>query len=279
LDWVKVKKQILFFLALLNVSLFVLIYVNNRAYSLPQGRQQLITSLLRENNITCYVDILANFSPMRQIEMQPPDYDAGAFVKLLVSDPESIVKSVERNKNIYKNDRETLIIDDTEVSYRNRSGVAEIIISSEDAEIISTELLKKINGLGGNFTADRLNPIETEYGWLFQYKDRYRGYIINSNSLEITVNGNGIASVSYRYLKPAAFIGARREICSADEALLTVMREIKNIYGENMEPKLITRMEIVYHNNFSARATPYYRVHISGRETPFLINAYENTIL
>jgi len=278
MDWGKVKKTIIFFLCLLNVSLFGLIYMNNRAYRLTQSRERLIASVLLKNNIICYSEIIKNFSPMRQIEMQPPEYDEDVLLSIFMSAPESAVRSMERSRVIFRNEfEESLIIDGPGVIYKNR-GAAGASVTPEEAERLGAELIKKMKKLGGNFIADG-PPTETEDGWLFQYWDNYKGYLINSNSINILINGNGIASVEFTYYKPVSFIGVRREVCSPDEALLTVMHGIRGLYGDYAEPKFILKMDFVYHNNLSTKATPYYRVYVSGLDSPFLINAYENTIL
>ena len=279
MDWEKVKKLIIFFLCLLNISLTGLIYYNNRAYRLTLNHERNIMSVLQQNNIIFYSELIRNFSPMRQIEMQLPEYDHELLLSLFMNDLNSVRQSMERNRIIYRNETETLIIDDSEIIYRNRNGGGVTDISHEEAERTAKDFVQKIRRLGGSFVADTAVPIETEEGLLFQYREMYRGFIINSNYINITINSKGITRVEFSYFKPVAFVGVRRDICSADEALLTVMYGIRNIFGEYTEPKFITRMDIVYHNNLSTRASPYYRIFISGFLEPFLINAYENTLL
>ena len=279
MDWEKAKKLTIFFLCLLNIALFGLIYNNNRAYRLSSSQEQLITSVLQRNNIICYVEVLKNFTPMRQIEMQKSEYDHDLVLDIFVQDKESLRQSMERNRVIYRNENETLTIDDAEISYRNRNDGGTSNITVEEAERIGREFLRSLSKLGGSFVADGNLPAETEEGYLFQFRESYRGYIINSNYAEITVNENGVARVEFMYYKPVFFVGVRREICSADEALLTVMHGIKDSEENGSEPRFITKMDIVYHDNLSFWATPYYRVFVSGFDKPFLINAYENSML
>ena len=278
MDWGRAKNLIIFFLCLLNVAMFALIYTNNRAYRLTQSRERSITAVLAANDIISYVDIIKTFFPMRQIEMSPPEYDAELLPSIFMRVPENAARSTERNRIIYRNESETLVIDGPAVTYR-RYGGGDGGVNLEEAERLCAALLKNLKKIGGAFAADGRVPIETEDGWLFSYRGTYRGYVVNSNSVEITVGADGITRVDFTYYKPVSFVGVRRDICSADEALLTAMRGIKKIRGDKAETLFITGMDVVYHKNLATRATPYYRVFVSGFDAPFLINAYENTIL
>jgi len=216
---------------------------------------------------------------MRYIEMHPAEYDDTVLPDIFMLAPETAVRSVERDRVIYRNDAETLSIDGTEIIYRNRNA-GERLASGETGEQICRELIQKINKTGCSFAYEGVTPVVTEDGLLFQFRDNFRGFTINSNYVDIYVKEDGIAWIEMMYYKPVSFVGMRREICSADEALMTVMHNIQATEGGRpAETRFITRMDIVYHNNLQARASPYYRIFVSGYGQPFLINAYENTVL
>ena len=280
MDWEKTKRLIVISLCLLNIFLFIFIYNNNNTYRLTTNQEMAITSMLRSNNVICYVDILSNYSPMRQIEMQQAEYDDDALPGIFMRSPETAVRSTERNRVIYRNETETLIIEGPDVIYRNRGAGELAPLSSESNESLCRELIQKIKKTGGNFTAENQTPIETDDGLLFQYRDNFKGYTVNSNYVDIYITEHGIAWVEMKYHKPVSFVGMRRDICSADEALMSVLDSLRLIFGDKMEePRFITKMDIVYHNNLPTRATPYYRIFVSGFTQPFLVNAYENSVL
>ena len=281
MDWNKAKNLILLFLCLLNAALFALIFNNNRAYRLTAAQEQAIRAVLAQNNIIVTGDILRNFSPMRQIEMQAPGFDHDDLIGIFFDNADGLTRSVERDRIRYRNDTETLIIDGSNITYRNRNGGDGTLPSIQEAERLSNQLMQRIRRLGGNFVLDGAvsQPVESEDGLLFRFRGRYRGVLIHSNAVDITVNGNGITRVEFSYLRPVSFVGVRREITSADEALLTVMHSIRNMFGEHREPMYIEKIDLVYYSVLSTNAVPYYRVFIYGLLQPFLVNAYLNSIL
>ncbi|GHU50771.1 hypothetical protein AGMMS49975_02490 [Clostridia bacterium] len=274
MDWNKAKNLIIIFLAALNVFLFVCnkIYVTDRYY-MSNERVRNITEVLEKSEITLDCSFSREFSPKRQLVLGQPRYDHEDLRDMFMKDAKHAKFSMEDSRFVYRTDWETLIINilDGYVSYKNRD------ITNNDPDPILSEALCEgfLLKMGlADFTLDSGEPYKTDDGLTFEYRQKYNGYIINSNSAVISVGDNGISSIKYSYAPPTGFSDEKRQICAEDEALLTCMYELQNIYGYS--PLSITKIDLVYLQTEKNLAVPFYRIYADN--APVLVNAYDNTV-
>jgi hypothetical protein len=245
-----------------------------------------ITDVLAMNSITLTAKLNRDFSDKSRLETLPFEYDNEQLRNTFMHNPAGSKLSIENNRHIYRNDWESLSININNgyVAYRNRD-ITQGIPKLEYAESLCRDFLKKINAIYPDFVSDmpRGLPYETEEGLVFEYRQAYKGYIVNSNFLIITVGENGINRVEFIYARVSGFSREMKSICAPDEALITCMYEIQNIYGNR--PVTIEQMDLVYHQpeavgvkNTPAYATPFYRVFILESVEPILVNAFTNTV-
>jgi hypothetical protein len=282
------KNITIFFLFFLNAVLFVcnILFADNNKYYMTNDQLSNITELLEVNNIAFTGKPLRSFSPKGRIEMRQFDYNNEELLEIFMTTPDDAKLSIENNRQIYRTDWESTSINANTgyVLYRNRDVTAGVPDGSY-AKKQSAALLKKIRAAYPEFIADMPygEPYESEEGLVFEYRPTYRGYIISSNYLIITVGENGISRAEFIYAGANGFVNEQRSICSPDEVLLTCMHEIKNTYGGASVS--IDKMDLVYHRlentgirSSAVYAAPFYRVYISAETAPLLINAYTNTI-
>ncbi|MDR1687021.1 MAG: hypothetical protein LBS21_00210 [Clostridiales bacterium] len=282
------KKITIIFLFFLNAVLFVcnILFADNNKYYMTNDQFTNITELLEVNNISFTGKAMRSFAPKGRIEMKPFNYNNEELLEIFMTTPDDAKLSIENNRQIYRTDWESISINANTgyVLYRNRDVTAGVPDGTY-AKNQSAALLKKIRASYPDFISDMPygQPYESEEGLVFEYRPTYRGYIISSSYLIITVGENGISRAEFIYAQADGFVNEQRSICSPDEVLLTCMHEIKNTYaGAGVS---IDKMDLVYHRleNTGIRsaaiyAAPFYRVYISADTAPLLINAYTNTI-
>jgi len=287
MDTEKAKNITLACLVFLNAVLLVcnMLFTDINRYRMTTDTLKDITEVLLNNGISVNAALNRDFSPKARLEMQASVYDNEQLKNIFMQDATGSQLNIENNRHIYRNDTESLSINLTNayVVYRNRD-IPPDIPDAQYAAALCRELLKKVTKIYPGFVSDMPQniPYQTDEGLIFEYRQTYKGYIVNSNYLIITVNSGGVSRVEFMYARVLGLYSGARSICSPDEAFLTCMYEIKNIYGER--PVAIERVDLVYHQFETADAKegfiyaePFYRIYISESIEPVLINAYTNT--
>jgi len=287
MDTEKAKNITIVFLVLLNAVLLIcnILFTDTNKYSMTAEAAKNITEALSMNNISLTGKLIRDFEPKRRLEMQAFEYDNEQLKNIFMNNPDDAKLSIENNRHIFRTDWESLSINITSgyIVYRNRD-IAQGQPDIEYAAKLCREFVKKINAIYPGFVSDngQNGPYQTEEGLAFEYRQTYKGSIVNSNYLIITVGENGISRAEFMY---AEIAGQNRELTSIyapDEALLTCMHEIKNIFGD--KAVTITQMDLVYHQlentkNAPANAVPVYRFRLLESTEAILVNAYTNTVL
>lgn len=288
MDSTKAKNIVITFLCLLNAVLLILniMYTDNYRYKMTNEQVKNISEALKLNNISLYGKLNRSFSPKSRLEMHPYEYDDELLKGIFMLNPDNAKLSIENNRQVYRTDWEALWVNVNTgyVAYRNR----DITPGTPDFDYASglcRDLIKKINALYSNFISDMPDdtPYQTDEGLVFEFRQTYKGYIINSNFILVTVGENGISRVEFMCARISGFSREKKSIYAEDQALLTCMYEIKNIYGDKAVS--INQIDLVYHQqesngtkNSPIYTTPFYRVYISESIEPILVNAYTNTV-
>lgn len=257
-------------------------YSEMHKYTVTPEQIKDAVGVLEKNNITVSTEVMRGFSPKKEIELAAYDeYDNDLLIDIFMNNPEDVKFSIDSGKKVLRTDWETLTVNGGYVTYRNRdtaSGYPE----DEEAAKLCSMLVKRLEVFGGEFVLDG-EPSKTDDGIVYEYCQKYKGNIIYSNFVSITVNEGGISRVDFMYLRPTGYVNTPLEICSADDALISGMHAIKNYFG-TMEAD-ISKVDLVYYceenqseKNLTFTVSPYYRVYFSLSEEPLLVNAYTNSV-
>jgi hypothetical protein len=285
MDTDKAKNITLACLILLNAVLLVcnMLFTDSNKYRMTADAEKNITEVLLINNIRLDAKLNRDFSPKGRLEIQSAEYDNEQLKDIFMQNAAGAELSEENNRNIYRNDYESLSVNMNNgyVVYRNRD-IAPGIPDTDFAAGLCRELLKKVGAIYPGFVSDmpQDTPYQTEEGLIFEYRQLFKGSTVNSNYLLITVGENGISRAEFMYARVLGQSKDLRNICAPDEALLTCMYEIKNIYGDRAV--VISRVDLIYNRlegaaNGSLYAAPFYRIYVSESIEPVLVNAYTNT--
>lgn len=281
MDWKKAKNYTILFLLALNIMLFTLNLIKLNKYNLSQGQKKAINTILNNNNISIKSEIPDNFKPMPQIILKSPTYDTIELQNIFFNNINDIKRTEEFEKTIFSIKNESLTIDGNYALYENKN-------TSESFQLNEKNALKKIekciNTIEKKFDTFKLsNMIENENYITFQYDQSYIDNIIFNNNIIFTVYSDGSFTCSLSYFEPVHITGDKSDICSADEALFSFYKEIKNTIDENainiIDMDLGYFIEDYAQNDSEITAVPHYRIFIDGVDEPYYINAYNNSMI
>ncbi len=275
----RLKNFVIVALLLLNIVLLGLNYEQSNKYRLTDDKESNIKTLLSNNRIYLYEALTRDFSPKYRLNLLPFTYDENALCELFFGNTD-IKKTVEPNRVTYRHNNATLtftggfaVYDDPEPS----DGANTNATRQQRCE----ELLTSFEEMTSSAEFERDQSFTDEEYQIIEYRSRYDGMTIYSNYIRFAFTEGGLSQVRFQYAEPLSYTGEKKEIYSADEALLTLMYEIKNIYGDT--PAFVREMELVYTAETTGSAdqttaSPYYRIYIKEQNEPFLINAFFNQV-
>lgn len=292
MEWERAKTYVLAILLLLNAALGVLLFMENRRYTITSEQESHIRTILAENHITMYRLPLRNFPPMRPIEVTGFYYDDATEQKLVeIFFPN--VPAVERvytgrlGSRIFQYGNGRLEIASGFIEYRNTNVLAQTDSTSMSSlrsltrEAARRQATDFVSSHFPDFVWDR--DFEEGENVRIIFHQKYRGVLVFSNFIELLVTPLGIQQVEMQFGKILGHTGSPTIIFSPDEALLAFTQHVRHITQE--EPMTIRRMDLVYFQEYISdqegpyHAVPFYRIFIEGNEDiPFLINAFTNAI-
>lgn len=283
----KVNNLIIIFLLILNVLLAVLNFVEKSKYRITQEQEKSIVSLLETNGITIETEVIKGFMPLKQLDLlsYPFQNNIAYIAEILCSNSNDLKKTEEFGKIILSTDNEELSFEKTGFLFEIPRGMGKIEFTLENAKQQCDDLVKKFNRLNEslNLSFDYAQPLKDGY-YTIEYRTVYNAISVYSSYVRFRVTDNGIIQVKGNFYIPHALLD-EREIYSPDEALYSLMHELRNNYGANTEQIKVTKMDVVYRvednvTDITAtlKADPFYRFYTTTRGEPFLINAYTNTI-
>jgi hypothetical protein len=157
--------------------------------------------------------------------------------------------------------------------------------SKETAEKAADDFIQKLLLDEKNaITLEKITSANNSY--TFVYSESFKSNKLFCSNKSVTVSKTGIVGAEAKYYTAVDFWGPKQDICSCDEALLTMLHEIKKenvekagMYVENIELGYDFEDSLESTDITGIRLVPCYRIYISGIELPFIINAYTNTII
>lgn len=286
MNWVKAKNITIIAFILLNIILILLRYIDNRRYILSSSQQAAVITILNNNNIT----LLDNFVfprhyPKGQISLISIPFNQNNMVNIFMRDNKDTTLRVEDNLRIYENYNERVTFEGSKIIYENLGNTELYIADENDANVFSSQLIRNLGQMGSDFTLDRTLVTESEI--ILEYRQNYRNHILFSNYIIFTFENSTIKTIEFSYYDTDGFTGNTREVSSADEVLITFMREVRLLH-QCEEEVHIEKIDLVYKQTESnlhkttSVAVPYYRIYyyINGdlnvNPNIMLINAYNN---
>ncbi len=289
MNWDKAKNLTIVFLLILNICLGFLVYNNSTRYVLAQEAETAIFRALSQNNLTLYAQIPKSYKPMAPIALMPPAYDVNVLLAAFFPPDTAFTRSNEYDKVIYTDEEgNTLTISGSQVVYEavDTQEVDPTAVFTKAAAWAEADAFMEAHAdLLPGYVADVPNGFETREGYRLVYRQSYKGQLLYSNAMALTLTGKGVVKAEYAYqqpLKPSRENKAR-EIVPPDEALFTLMSHILSLY-RNKET-IINQMDVVYvllentrEEAGAQKTTPCYRFWVEGLDRPYLLNAYTGVI-
>ncbi len=277
MNWSRAKTLTIVFLVVLNAFLGIMLAFEQSKYVLGSARQTAIINLMEKNGIRIETPIPKFFKPRRQLTIAQNIYDEHWITETFFPDTTTDIKAqTDGERHIYSTDDAVLVLMNGYLSYDRPKGTG--VYEQMDVKTalsLCGEVVKR-SGLT-DFYTDVIS--ESEEGIRVVYCERFKGMTILTNFMDFYVTKNGIMQIDCVYGAPQGFTGTSIEVCAADEAMYSFMREARNAFG-NRE-LFVDKMDMVYFQDdrTADAAVPYYRIYVRGIELPFLINAYTNKLV
>lgn len=280
MDWKLTKNYTIIFLIVLNILLLIINFFKEDKYKLSQTQKSSINFFLDQNDIKLYDDIPKKFYPMSSISMKKVNYNEIILQKIFFENLDSIVRTTEFENTIFKNkNNQTLLINDSYVLYEGDIDKGKKFQYSKSNSIKEgDEIKRRIEKEYGKMILDRV--VENKDYFSISYNQRINNFKVFNNFLNVNVYKDGKITVLFNQYSEVKYLGDKKEICSADEAIYTFAQEIRNLFSD--EEVYISQIDLGYFLGLSKNEIefifkPYYRFYIKNIDTPFYINAYTNT--
>jgi hypothetical protein len=290
--WERAKNLIIIFLLILNLLLAALLFNEQNRFTLSAERERAVYSVLANNKITMYSELIRSYQPKRALRLSGYAYDTGSLLEMFfgTTDVSRTDDGSEPALQEYRDDKGRLTISNGYITYQrfndptgSQAGEA---VTADEAAALCEEFISAF------FPDYRLDDVandgilEVTYdGYLrLVYRQVYDGYFVYRNFIDFLISGNGIEYIEMQFGESVEYDDLPREICAPDEALLTFVQRIRSAHPDT--PIIINAMDIAYNQEeFSTQsgveleAVPFYRVYIDDNYEPFLINAYTNVCI
>lgn len=283
MDWDSAKRIVIWILLALNIGLFALNYEKSRQYYITPEQEKAIFQVLSERNIRMYTQLVEKYAPMGMLAVNVNTPETASIIDKFFEPGEGTSVSMEFDKTIIRSDTKTLTVENNLYTLICRpQGEPVSDFSYDAAKKLADSFLRKM-GESSRFVLD--SGIKKDDSYIFTYYNDYQGWKVFCGGCVIEVSNRGVTGVSMADYTPEGMEGEKQQICSADEALLTFMKEaVKD--GEH-EEILIERMELGYDlqdktdiaEGRRLRLIPCYHIYVASSDEPVKINAYTNELL
>lgn len=292
MDWVKAKNISIVAFVILNIMLILLRYVDSRRYVLSPENQRAIISVLSNNNITLSDSFrFPRYYPERQMSLSNINFNQNNMTNIFMINNENIRIISDYYGITFQNNYERVTFRGNSIIYENMGNTQLNIENENDARLFAVGIIRSLGEMGRSFMLDE--KIVKDDIIILQYRQIYRNNILFSNYMIFTFENNNIKKIEFSYSSFNGFIGPAMELSSADEVLITFMRQIRRTYYSQKSVQ-VQGMDLVYKaiespslnntNSTNLIAVPFYRIHYTINEEKnqrtrvVLINAYSNTL-
>jgi len=283
MEWEKAKNYILVAFILLNVGLAILLFWEQRRFTMTTDRDRNIHVVLGQNNINLYTIPIRNFQPMRPLDISGFYYDTEEILAIFFEDPSQAEHVYDPIREHFRKGYSELTISNGLISFdfdvRGLGYPHHIYgqITHEEAAALSADFIDI-------HFPDFVHDITFEWGDGIRriYRQRYRGRLIYSNFAEFYITSHGIEWIDMMFGQVIGHVREPQMIFAPDEVLLTFMQQVRARAME--EPIFINAIDLVYMQEYQSvqpgsyhPAVPTYRIFIEGSaDAPYLINAFTN---
>jgi len=290
---------ILVFLIALNAGLFLLNYSDSMKFRLDSNSQKAATALLLQNGIELSVPLPKTFRPMRQLHMEPFHLTTEEIYAVFFNGAANVTEAEEFDRTVYQHRDKMLIVQNGIYTFYDNApdalpgGVHTEAAARRLCDGFIRRLPKSFRQLSFRFD----DAYKRDDYFVFEYRsyDRTSKTTVYSNYFTFCVTTEGIDHIIFSAHSSGGYTGEHRSIHSPDEALFELINVLNILYLNpeqiSREPLRITRLDLVYSFDptsvggtaasaglLSQKALPFYRVYITERNEPFLINAYTNAV-
>lgn len=286
MDWEKIKKIFIYILVLVNIGLFAVNYKNARKYTMTSEEERAVFKLLSDNNIGVYTNLIKNSPPMRQAAVTVPVFTNEEIRNMFFSSDEELKITVDFDSVEFKSSEKEVTVSGNSIHFVSENGTGEIKeIGRKKAFDQAEDFIESLDITEGR-TIEAETVRDENNGYRVYFSESFGGEKIFCSFAEVYVTEKGVEEADFTFYDTEGYIGEKRQICSSDEALLTVMYEIKSV-SDLPKETYIEKIERGYdfgnENDIAdvsvIKLVPCYRIYVSSFNEPFIVNAYTNTIM
>lgn len=277
MEWGRAKNFVIILLVLLNIVLGVLNFRQRQENTMTSAQERAIFEVLSQNSVTLYTELPTHSKPMARLTAELPSYSKETLERLFF-DGEKTTVTVGTDKSVYRGKDATLTLDGAHgVLERGSVKDGKGSLTRGAAQRMAEKFISQTEYFFGAY--DEPFVAEQDNGFAVSFYGTYRRENVSANYFTFFVTEDGIRRIEFSYCPIQGYTGEKRDICHADEALLTFMRQWrKNGEGE----AAVSRIELSYdwmeRGNVSADGTvnfePCYRIYLMEETEPTTINAY-----
>lgn len=277
MEWTGAKRFVIVLLIIINVVLAGLNIKQSQDNTMTAAQEKAIFEVLSENGISMYTDLKIDAQPMDRLEADVPTY-VKEDLEAAVFDGEKTRVSLGTQK-IYKTDTKMLTLDGDRGIFLDETIEKGLTDFSKADAIKLAE--RKMKGMEDLFGHSQLSYVSKEEdSWKIEFCTTYKGNIIFSNKFTFYVSDMGLYEFDFTYCQITGIRQEKKDICLADEALLTFMREWKK--RDETKNAAIQKLELGYDLLEQGTAVagtglylePCYRIYLMEESNPYLVNAY-----
>lgn len=277
MEWGNAKKFVIVLLVLLNIALGVLNFRQRQENTMTAAQERAIFEVLSQNGITLYTELPTLSKPMPRLLADTPSYSKETLERLFFDSKKTTV-TVSTDKSVYRGDGGTLTLQGAH-GLLERADVkpGKGSLTRGAAQRTAEKFISRTEFFFGTY--DEPVVVERNDGFEVNFYGTYKRENVFSNYFSLLVTEGGVRRIDFSYCPVQGYDGEKRDICHADEALLTFMREWRR--SGNREAT-ISRIELGYDRMENADASvdgtvslePCYRIYLMEQAEPCLINAY-----
>lgn len=276
MEWEKAKKFVIILLVCLNVVLAMLYQNQQKEHTMSASQEKAVFEVLSKNGITMYTDLITEYAPMRRLVCKKVLYTKERLEQIFFEGKKTVVIPSD-GRILYRGDDNILTMQGSKGEMFYDVSVGKEHLTKEQATDQAEVYMKQLQKAFQSFVL--YGTQEQENGYCVKFYQKYDGQYIFSNYIFVYVSKDGIYRTEFCYHPIESYVGERKDIFYADEALLTFMRKWQEINPK--QNATIQRMDLGYmaiEQNGSADgssyAVPCYMISVMEYPQPFLINAY-----
>jgi len=286
MEWERAKTYILIFFVVLNIGLGFLIFMENRRYTVGTEQERQIRTVLNNNNISMYTQLMRRFPPMRPLNVTGFYYDTDTLVEILFDNPQDVERRVEFGRQTFRYGNSSMTISNGFIFFENPDGFRQEMVFAQNSEITHAHASLLTDEFIRSYFEDFVQDshFEVRGGIRIIYRQMYRGQLVHSNFIEFLVTPIGIEHIEMQFGQILGHADTPLMIFSPDEALITFVQRVSHMTQE--APMTIVHMDLVYFQEYISdqpsvyHAVPFYRIFTRcSDDRPYLINAFTNVII